>query len=94
MTSTNSLPPASPGQPYAPVALAVTGSQGGATWSISSGTLPSGMALTTAGVLSGTPAIEGFFAFTVRASDAVSADTQTLGLSVATFGMVVTGGLF
>ena len=42
------------------------------TWSISSGALPAGLSLSTAGVLSGTPTATGSFTFTVAVSDSSS----------------------
>jgi hypothetical protein len=91
--TTTSLPPATPGHAFGPVALDATGVKGTVTWSLAAGSLPAGISLDADGVLAGTPAVEGFYAFTVGAADAASADTQTLGLSVAAFGMVVTSGL-
>jgi large repetitive protein len=49
-------------------ALSVTNTTQPVTWSVVSGTLPSGVTLSTAGVLSGTPAAGGTFTFTVRAA--------------------------
>ena len=40
------------------------------TWSIVSGSLPPGLTLTTAGVLSGTPTLNGNFNYTIRVTDA------------------------
>ena len=46
------------------------GSTGPVVWSISAGTLPSGMTLNaTSGVLAGIPAVTGSFPFTVRATN-------------------------
>ena len=45
-----------------------TGAVGGATFTINSGTLPTGLTLSTAGVLSGTPTQTGTFPITVRAT--------------------------
>jgi hypothetical protein len=42
------------------------------TWSVIGGTLPPGMALSTGGVLSGTPTVAGVFVVTVRAVDTAS----------------------
>ena len=46
------------------------------TFSVTGGALPSGLALSSAGVLSGTPTVNGSFSFTVTANDS-AADTGT-----------------
>jgi hypothetical protein len=43
------------------------------TWSLLSGTLPGGLALSTAGLISGTPSAVGSFTFTVSVSDSAAA---------------------
>ena len=81
--TTTSLNDAVLDSPYGPVTLGVTGGTSPYTWSILTGTLPSGMGLSPAGVLGGTPTQAGTFNFTVRVSDAASrTDTQALSLSV------------
>lgn len=55
---------------YAP--FAYTGTPGDspiASFTVTSGTLPTGLTLSSAGVLSGTPTVEGAFTFTVRVTD-------------------------
>lgn len=53
------------------------------TWSVTSGSLPAGVTLTPAGVLSGTPTAFGTFNFTVQVSDsATPAHTATANFSV------------
>ena len=62
------------------VNLSATGASGPYSWSLSSGSLPAGLTLTTAGVLSGTPnasAIPGYHYFTVRALDTVTGCSAT-----------------
>ena len=55
----------------------------GVAWSLSSGTLPPGIALSPDGILSGTPTIEGAFQFVVKAQrDATQVDTETLVINV------------
>ncbi len=52
-------------------------------WSLASGTLPAGMALSSAGVISGTPTLVGVSSFTVRVTDQTGQSvTQTLSLTV------------
>jgi len=51
-------------------ALSATGGFGNVTWSLASGTLPTGLSLSSAGVISGTtPATGGTFTFTVQVVD-------------------------
>ena len=52
--------------------LTASGGTGSHTWSVKSGVLPTGLALSTAGVLSGTPSSAGIYAFTVGVADAAS----------------------
>jgi len=61
--------------------LAATGGTGAKTWSLSSGSLPTGLSLTSGGVISGTPSAAGTSNFTVRATDTVGA-TATKALSI------------
>ena len=71
--TTTTLATAVENAPYS----ATLGASGGTppyTWSILSGTLPSGITLSSTGVLSGTPASLGTFDFTVQVLD--SANTQ------------------
>jgi large repetitive protein len=86
-----SLPGGTVGQAYSQTltALSVTstnplqGSPASATWSIQSGSLPDGVTLSTAGVLSGTPAAEGSWTFVVRAvGGGNTSDTETETLVV------------
>jgi hypothetical protein len=49
------------------------------TWSISSGALPAGLELSTAGVISGTPTAAGTFNFTVRAENVLTITTGNYG---------------
>jgi len=78
--TTGSLPPATRGTPYS-VQLTASGGSVSA-WTVSSGTLPTGIALSNGGLLSGTPTTEGSSTFTVQASGGGKSDTKTLTLSV------------
>ena len=71
--TTTTLATAVENAPYS-ATLGATGGTPPYTWSILSGTLPSGITLSSAGVLSGTPASLGTFDFTVQVLD--SANTQ------------------
>lgn len=71
-----------PGQLTVPYNLQFTATGGNPTWKISSGSLPAGLALTSSGLLSGTPTATGDFSFKVTAIDGSRSDTQTYSLSV------------
>ena len=84
-----SVPGGTIGQPYTVnfTALSITstnpvqGSPATATWSIASGSLPAGVTLTSAGVLSGTPTAEGSYTFVVLATGGggvTDTETETL----------------
>jgi len=51
------------------VELVATGGQNPHTWQVATGTLPPGLALSSAGWISGTPQADGQFAFSVRVAD-------------------------
>jgi large repetitive protein len=88
---TQAVPPGTVNQAYS-VTLSVftvtstipfAGSPTTATWSIQSGSLPTGMSLSPAGVLSGTPTSEGAYTFVVKAQGGGGVvDTETETLSV------------
>jgi hypothetical protein len=58
------------GTAYTPVSFSQTGGHGTITFTLQSGALPTGMNISAAGVLSGTPTQTGSFVVTVRATDA------------------------
>lgn len=71
--STSSLASATVGTAYSQT-LAASGGRTPYTWSRYSGTLPTGLAISSSGIISGTPTATGTFSFTVRVRD--SATTQ------------------
>lgn len=89
--TTTTLPDGAVGTAYSQT-LAATGGNGTLTWSLASGILPSGLSLSSGGVISGTPTAVGTSNFTVRVADsdgitgAADEDTQALGLTVASSG--------
>ena len=84
------IPTAAVGQLYN-TALVVTGGSTPYTFSVSSGSLPLGMILSPAGVLSGTTAQSGVFNFTVRVQDAANGVLfQSFLLNVVTTSMQIT----
>ena len=81
--ATTSLPNGAVGVVYSQT-VTPTGGQAPFTWSLASGTLPSGLALSAAGVLSGPPTVAGPFAFTLRVTDALGGTaTQAYAVSIA-----------
>lgn len=69
VTSANPLPRPMAGVAYSQT-LAASGGTAPYTWAIDAGTLPSGITLSSAGVLSGTPSVNGDFNITFRVFDA------------------------
>jgi len=79
--TTTTLPAATFGTAYSQ-SLAATGGTAPYTWSVSAGTLPSGLSLSGAGVISGKPLVSGGpIPFTVRVTDS-TATTATQALSI------------
>ncbi|MDX2111415.1 MAG: sugar-binding protein [Verrucomicrobiota bacterium] len=81
---TLALPAATQGAAYSTTLTALNVSGGTATWAITSGTLPTGLALATGtGIISGTPSQPGAFAITVRVTDgAARTASKSLNLTV------------
>jgi hypothetical protein len=66
--------------------LAATGGSGTYSWSIASGNLPTGLTLSSAGVITGTPTTAGLSTFTVQAEDSEKTPeigTQALKLAIS-----------
>ncbi len=64
--------------------LTVSGGQAPYAWTVSSGSLPAGISLSSDGVLTGQPTVTGTFAFTVKVTDAKAQfATQALSITVA-----------
>jgi hypothetical protein len=80
--TTTSLPAGNQGNAYSRT-LTATGGSGALTWTISSGSLPAGLTLSSAGVISGTPGGTGTSSFTVRVTDtANSTDSRAFTLTI------------
>jgi large repetitive protein len=87
VSTTFSAPPAAAvNAPYS-VTLTATGGTTPYTWSVNAGTLPPGLTLSSAGVLSGTPTTTGTYPFTVNVVDA------NQGIATASITLVVTAAL-
>ncbi len=63
------IPNGVPSVAYGPQALTQTGGAGTGTWNVSFGALPTGLTLSSAGSLSGTPTASGTFSFTAKVLD-------------------------
>ena len=70
------------GGPYSQ-AISATGGVTPYSWSVTSGSLPGGLTLSSAGVVAGTPAAAGVFNFTVQVKDA-AANLATKGFTLTT----------
>ncbi len=80
--TTTTLPDATDGVSYSEQLNAIGGT-GSYTWSLSGGTLPSGLTLSNSGILSGTTSEQGDFSFTVEVTDAQgTTDSQLFALRV------------
>jgi uncharacterized repeat protein (TIGR03803 family) len=87
--SPSTLPAATVGAAYSQALTAVAGT-GPYTFAVSAGSLPAGLTLSSAGVLSGTPTAAGSASFTVTATDSTGAtgsQAYTLAAYPATFGV-------
>ena len=79
--TTESLPDGVQGTPYSQP-LTATGGTGTNTWTLASGSLPAGLALTTAGVINGTPTGTGPSNFTVQVTDGVETAQKSLTITI------------
>ena len=81
--TTATLPDGTAGTAYTSTTLDATGGVSPYTWSVPPGTLPPGLALSSSGVISGTPSSPGTFSFTVTVTDAENpAATASRTLSI------------
>ena len=80
--TTSSLPNGVVGAPYPSTQLTASGGATPYTWSVTAGSLPTGLApLSSTGVISGTPSATGTFQFTVQVKDSVG-NTNTAALAI------------
>lgn len=73
---TEELPPVIRGDVYTPVQIATSGANGQLSFSLTSGMLPGQMSFSSQGILSGTPAEDGTYIFTIKASEASGRSTS------------------
>jgi large repetitive protein len=88
ITTSATLPQGEVNASYSPPALAASGGTGtGYTWSLANGSvLPAGLALSSGGVISGTPTASGPFNFTVQVTDSAG------GSGTLAFSLTIVGG--
>lgn len=79
--SEDPLPSGISGVSHAPYQFTATGATDPITWSVTAGSLPSGLSLSNSGQISGTPTLAGSYSFTVEATDADS-KTDTAGFTL------------
>jgi plastocyanin len=82
ITTTRALPGATVGESYDQT-LRATGGSGSLEWTVTGGTLPEGVTLSTGGQLFGTPTLDASHAFTVRATGAAASASADFTLVVA-----------
>ena len=92
--STTSLPDGNLSQSYS-ATLQASGGTGTRTWSLASGSgpLPDGLTMSSFGVISGTPSVEGTFNFTVQVADSSSPQqvaTRALSILIRTDAVTIT----
>ncbi len=83
--TTSSLPGGTVSSSYQ-ATLAASGGTSPYSWSVASGQLPAGVALSSSGTISGTPTASGTYTFTVQAKDSsstVQSATKSLSIAVA-----------
>src|SRR5881296_1954232 len=82
--TSSQLPGGTVGSAYS-ATLSASGGTSPYSWSVSSGTLPTGLSLSSTGTISGTPTVAGAFPFTVAVKDAASASASaSLSINVVT----------
>jgi hypothetical protein len=85
LTITSTQPPGGTVAAAYSSALAASGGTPPYTWSLSSGSLPTGLTLSSAGAISGTPSVAGSFSFTVVVKDSTGASASAnLSITVGT----------
>jgi len=83
------LPTGTQGAVYPNLAFQATGGQAALTWAVVFGSLPSGMSVSSGGVLSGTPAQSGTFDFKVMAVDSNNCPSDPKDVTLNVCGPIV-----
>ena len=85
--TTESLPSGTVNTSYS---ATLTSSTAGATWTVSSGNLPSGLTLSTSGAISGTPTRTGSYTFTIRAVYGTASDEKQFTVTISAPTLTIT----
>jgi hypothetical protein len=80
--TTTSPPPGTVGSLYS-TTLAASGGTPPYSWTVASGSLPSGLSLASGGVISGTPSAAGTFSFTVEVTDSTTLTRESASAALA-----------
>jgi hypothetical protein len=89
--TTTTLPKWTVNQPGYNSTITVTGGTGSYTFSLASGALPTGLNLSSSGVLSGTPTVTGNYSFSISAHDTLgSTDTKSYTVVINTLVVITT----
>jgi hypothetical protein len=92
ITTLSPLVPAAVGLAYSQT-LGASGGVGPYSWVVTSGSTPSGLTLSAAGIISGTPSTAGNYGFTVRVTDSSGAAAfQAYTLNVVSVGLLTRSG--
>jgi|GEM_PF-6676135 len=81
--TTANLPDGSVGTTYNQTLTADKGNAPAVTYAVASGTLPTGMTLSAAGLISGVPTAPGMYIFTVKVTNALGDSTKALAIDVS-----------
>jgi hypothetical protein len=93
ITSPATLPSAAAGAAYS-LTLAASGGAPPYAWQVISGTWPAGLSISSAGVISGTPAVAGTYVFSAQVTDSASESArQSFSLTVAAAGSLSRTGV-
>jgi hypothetical protein len=89
--TTTSLPGGTIYTPYPPTTLVATGGEPPYNWSVIGGSLPPGLGLSSAGVISGTPIAGGVFSVTVQVADTLAnAASKMLSITIQSGSLEIT----
>jgi hypothetical protein len=83
------LPEGQQGNTYSETLLTASGGVTPYSWSVGSGALPAGLALSSTGTISGVPTASGSFALTIKVTDSTTPTAQT---NTASFAITIVAG--